>query len=86
MSLYNGSARGVRVVDLCFLGCLDACVRPRAEGDVVCGAWFCRGRSYVSNQRRFGVSVVGIVGYRGIQLGTFDTIAGPLDSSSFMRG
>merc|ERR1712137_1474340 len=24
----------------------------------------------------FGVSVVGIVGYRGIQLGTFDTIAG----------
>ena len=27
---------------------------------------------------RFGVSVVGIVGYRGIQLGTFDSIAGPL--------
>merc|ERR1712054_745065 len=24
----------------------------------------------------FGVSVVGIVGYRGLQLGTFDTIAG----------
>jgi len=31
---------------------------------------------FLSLYNGFGVSVVGIVGYRGIQLGTFDTIAG----------
>lgn len=31
---------------------------------------------FMSLYNGFGVSVVGIVGYRGIQLGTFDTIAG----------
>jgi len=31
---------------------------------------------FMSLYNGFGVSVVGIIGYRGIQLGTFDTIAG----------
>merc|ERR1719230_759352 len=36
----------------------------------------------------FGVSVVGIVGYRGLQLGTFDTIAGvnPYKSDKGLMG
>merc|ERR1711896_125504 len=42
------------------------CIKKTAKGP---GGFF-------SLYNGFGVSVVGIVGYRGLQLGTFDTIAG----------
>jgi solute carrier family 25 (adenine nucleotide translocator) protein 4/5/6/31 len=48
-----------------FDGLLD-CIKKTASGPGGVGALW----------TGFGVSVVGIVGYRGLQLGTFDTIAG----------
>merc|ERR1711972_1003122 len=46
------------------------------------GLWDCMSRTasgpggFLALYTGFGVSVVGIVGYRGLQLGTFDTITG----------
>merc|ERR1711953_1403351 len=45
------------------------------------GLWDCMSKTashggFFALYTGFGVSVVGIVGYRGIQLGTFDTITG----------
>jgi len=57
---------------------LGDCIMKTAKGP---GGFF-------SLYNGFGVSVVGIIGYRGIQLGTFDTIAGlnPYKDNSGLLG